>query len=76
MARSLSDAGVSRVNISLDTLRPERADAIARRPGTLAKVLRGLEAAQEIGFDPIKINVVLMRGENDDEVADFAEPLP
>ena len=73
MARSLSDAGVSRVNISLDTLRPERADAIARRPGTLAKVLRGLEAAQEIGFDPIKINVVLMRGENDDEVADFAE---
>lgn len=73
MARSLRDAGVTRVNISLDTLRPDRADAIARRPGTLARVLQGLDAAEAIGFDPIKINVVLMRGENDDEVADFAE---
>ncbi len=73
MAKSLRDAGVSRVNISLDSLRPERADAIARRPGTLAKVLRGLDAAERVGFDPIKINVVLMRGENDDEIADFAE---
>ncbi len=72
MADSLRDAGVSRVNISLDSLRPERADAIARRPGTLAKVLRGLDAAERVGFEPIKINVVLMRGENDDEVADFA----
>lgn len=73
VARRLRDAGVSRVNISLDSLRPERADAIARRPGTLARVLEGLDAAHAVGFDPIKINVVLMRGENDDEVADFAE---
>ena len=73
MAVSLRDAGVSRVNISLDSLRPERADAIARRPGTLAKVLRGLDAAERVGFEPIKINVVLMRGENEDEVAEFAE---
>ena len=73
VARRLRDAGVSRVNISLDSLRPERADAIARRPGTLARVLEGLDAAHAVGFDPIKINVVLMRGENDDEVAEFAE---
>ena len=72
-AHALRDAGVSRVNISLDSLRPERADAIARRPGTLAKVLEGLDAAYAVGFDPIKINVVLMRGQNDDEVPAFAE---
>lgn len=73
VARRLRGAGVSRVNISLDSLRAERADAIARRPGTLARVMDGLDAAHAVGFDPIKINVVLMRGENDDEVADFAE---
>ncbi len=73
VARRLRDAGISRVNISLDSLRPERADAIARRRGTLARVMEGLEAAHAVGFDPIKINVVLMRGENDDEIADFAE---
>ncbi len=73
MARTLRDAGVTRVNISLDSLREDRADAIARRPGTLAKVMRGLDAAETVGFDPIKINVVLMRGQNDDEVADFAD---
>ena len=73
LARRLRDAGVSRVNISLDSLRPERADAIARRSGTLARILEGIDAAQTVGFDPVKINVVLMRGENDDEVADFAE---
>ena len=73
IARKLRDVGITRVNISLDTLRPDRADAIARRPGTLTKVLRGLDAAEAVGFTPIKINVVLMRGENDDEIADFAE---
>ena len=72
-ARALRDAGVSRVNISLDSLRPERADAIARRPGTLSQVMTGLDAAYAVGFDPIKINVVLMRGRNDDEVPAFAE---
>ena len=73
VARRLRDAGVSRVNISLDSLLPERADAIARRAGTLARVMEGLDAARAVGFDPIKINVVLMRGENDDEIGDFAE---
>lgn len=73
VAKRLRDAGVSRVNISLDSLRPDRADAIARRPGTLARILDGLDAAHAVEFDPIKINVVLMRGENDDEIPDFAE---
>lgn len=72
-AGELRRAGVTRVNVSLDSLRPDRADAIARRPGTLAKVLAGLNAAHAVGFDPVKVNVVLMRGRNDDEVAAFAE---
>lgn len=72
-AEDLRSAGVTRVNISLDSLRPDRADAIARRPGTLAKVMDGMEAAQAVGFDPVKVNVVLMRGHNDDEVPAFAE---
>lgn len=72
LARELREAGVRRVNISLDSLRPDRADAIARRPGTLARALEGLEAAEEAGFDPIKINCVVMRGRNDDELEEFA----
>ncbi len=71
-AADLKAAGVDRVNISLDSLRADRADTIARRPGTLDKVLRGLAAAEAVGFEPIKINVVLMRDSNDDEIADFA----
>ena len=73
MADDLRRAGVSRVNISLDSLRPDRVDRVGRRPGLLPKIMDGLEAAQRVGFEPIKINVVLMRGENDDELVDFAE---
>lgn len=73
LAEELRQAGVNRINVSLDSLRPERADRIARRPDVLARVMDGLHAAEEAGFDPIKINVVLMRGENDDEVEAFAE---
>jgi cyclic pyranopterin phosphate synthase len=51
---------------------PERADAIARRPNTLAQVMAGLDAAERVGFTPIKINVVLIGGQNDDEIEDFA----
>ncbi|HVS46567.1 MAG TPA: GTP 3',8-cyclase MoaA [Verrucomicrobiae bacterium] len=65
-------AGLQRVNISLDTLRSDRFEAIARRPG-LDKVLRGIDAAFARGLAPVKINVVVMRGQNDDELADFAE---
>ncbi|MEO7458405.1 MAG: GTP 3',8-cyclase MoaA [Gemmatimonadaceae bacterium] len=71
LAAPLADAGLDRVNISADSLRPERIVAIARRdlgfdPVTAAR------AAQAAGLAPIKLNVVVMRGVNDDEVVDFA----
>lgn len=71
MADELKAAGLSRVNISLDTLRPERFTRIARF-GSLASVLRGIDAALDAGLDPVKLNVVVARGMNDDELADFA----
>jgi len=71
-AEALRASGVHRLNVSLDSLRPERVDAIARRPGSYPKIMEGLRAAEEAGFAPIKINVVLIRGQNDDEVEDFA----
>ncbi|HYJ81022.1 MAG TPA: GTP 3',8-cyclase MoaA [Longimicrobiaceae bacterium] len=70
-ADELRRAGVDRLNVSLDSLRPERIEAIARRPGADA-IMRGLDAAERAGFAPIKLNCVVMRGRNDDEVADFA----
>jgi cyclic pyranopterin phosphate synthase len=73
LAQPLRDAGVDRLNISLDSLRPERIDALSRRPGSAASIFRGLEAAERAGLAPLKINCVVMRGRNDDEVADFAE---
>jgi len=71
-AQALRDAGISRVNVSLDSLQEERVDAIARRPGSFGRIMEGLEAAEAVGFDPIKINVVLIGGQNDDEIEDFA----
>ena len=71
-AQALRDAGVRRVNVSLDSLQEERVDAIARRPGSFGRIMEGLEAAEAVGFDPIKINVVLIGGQNDDEIEDFA----
>jgi cyclic pyranopterin phosphate synthase len=71
LARPLAAAGLCRVNVSLDTLRPERFERIARRPG-LERVLAGIDAALAAGLQPLKINCVVMRGQNDDEVAAFA----
>ena len=71
-AQALRDAGISRVNVSLDSLQEERVDAIARRPGSFGRIMEGLDAAEAVGFDPIKINVVLIGGQNDDEIEDFA----
>lgn len=73
MAEELREAGVNRLNVSLDSLIPERIDAIARRAGSAEKIFRGLDAAERAGFAPIKINCVAMRGRNDDEVEAFAE---
>ena len=71
-AQELRDSGVRRVNVSLDSLQEERVDAIARRPGSFVRIMEGLDAAEAVGFDPIKINVVLIGGQNDDEIEDFA----
>jgi cyclic pyranopterin phosphate synthase len=71
MARPLRLAGLTRLNVSLDTLRPERFEAIARR-GNLADVLHGIDVAMQEGLLPLKLNCVAMKNVNDDEVADFA----
>lgn len=71
MAADLRAAGVDRLNVSLDSLRPERFRALTRR-GELDDVLRGLDAADAAGFTGTKLNVVLLGGVNDDEIADFA----
>jgi len=70
-AKPLARAGLTRVNISLDTLRADRFLEITRF-GTLEDVFSGMEAAAEAGFSPIKLNMVVMRGVNDDEVLDLA----
>ncbi len=69
-AEALAEAGLDRVNISLDSLRPERFTKITRH-GILADVWRGIEAACDAGFSPIRINALLLDGFNDDEVADW-----
>ncbi|WP_086696421.1 GTP 3',8-cyclase MoaA, partial [Streptomyces recifensis] len=69
-AVALREAGLGRVNVSLDTLRPERFAAITRRD-RLADVLEGLRAARAAGLDPVKVNAVPVRGVNDDEIADL-----
>ena len=70
VARPLRDAGVTHLNISLDTLNEERFRAITRL-GTLQDTLDGIEAAERAGFAKIKLNCVLLGGVNDDEIADF-----
>jgi len=72
IAAELREAGLRRVNISLDTLREDRFCAIARRPG-LDRVIAGIDAAIEAGLAPMKLNCVVMRGQNDDEIPAFAE---
>jgi GTP 3',8-cyclase len=70
-AEELAEAGVNRVNISLDTLKYERFKQITRT-GDLSDVLRGIAAAHKAGLQPVKINMVPMQGFNDDEIIDFA----
>ena len=71
LAHELRDAGLHRVNVSLDTLQRDRFAAMTRRD-ELVRVLDGIDAAQEAGFDPVKINAVVERGVNDDEIVDLA----
>lgn len=71
LASDLRRAGLRRLNVSLDSLQPERFVALTKRD-RLREVVEGVDAAIALGFDPVKVNCVLMRGINDDEVLDFA----
>jgi len=71
-AQDLFDAGLSRINISLDALNPKKFEEITRRSG-YEQVIAGIEKAQEVGFDPIKINTVSIRGMTEDEIVPFGK---
>ncbi len=71
LAKPLWDAGLRRLNVSLDTFVPERFRRLARRDG-LEEVLEGIREAERLGYSPLKINMVVLRGVNDDEVSEFA----
>jgi GTP 3',8-cyclase len=69
----LSRAGLKRINVSLDSLKPDRFERMVRRDGQLVfKILDGMRRSRQAGLSPIKINSVIMRGYNDDELLDFA----
>jgi cyclic pyranopterin phosphate synthase len=70
-AQLLKDAGLKRINISLDTLHMDRFHEIARSDA-FKRVMDGIDASSEAGLSPIKLNMVVMKGKNDDEVVDFA----
>jgi len=70
-AEALKNAGLDRVTFSLDSLRPERFQEITGVDG-LGRVLDSIETARQLGFSPVKVNAVIVRGRNDDEVVDFA----
>lgn len=75
LAKSLDElkhAGLSLINLSLDTLRAERFEHMTRRKGH-ARVLKAIDSALDLGYDPVKVNVVVMKGVNDDEIVDFVE---
>jgi cyclic pyranopterin phosphate synthase len=71
-AEGLYSAGLRRINVSIDTLRPDRFTALTKR-GNLDEVLKGLFAAKKAGMSPIKINAVVIRGTNEDEIIDLVE---
>ncbi len=72
-AAELADSGLDRVNISLDSLREERYDAITRTRNNFRRVIEGIYTAIDAGLTPIKLNMVLMKGVNDDEIEDMIE---
>jgi len=71
-AAELKSAGLRRVNVSLDTLKQGKFEFITRRDNNLGDVLKGIEVARTVGLNPVKINMVVMAGINDDELLDFA----
>jgi cyclic pyranopterin phosphate synthase len=71
-AAELKQAGLRRVNISLDTLKQDKFEVISRSGNSLGEVLEGIEVARAVGLNPVKLNTVVMSGINDDELLDFA----
>ena len=71
LVQPLADAGLSRVTVSMDAVEPERFARITRVPNSYEKVLAGVRAAQRAGLNPVKINCVLLRGFNDDQITAF-----
>ncbi len=71
-AAELRHAGLRRVNVSLDTLQPDKFEIITRGGNNLADVLEGIKVAKSVGLNPVKINTVVMSGINEDEILDFA----
>ena len=73
MAQPLADAGLSRVTVSMDAVEPELFARITRVPNGYERVLAGIRAAQRAGLNPVKINCVLLRGFNDDQITSFGK---
>ena len=73
IAERLKRAGLDSVTVSLHSLKPERYDEVVGRKGVFERVMDGLKVARDVGLNPVKVNVVVLRGCNDDEILDFAE---
>jgi cyclic pyranopterin phosphate synthase len=73
MAKPLKDAGLNRVTVSMDAVNPEIFAKITRVPGSYEQVLAGVRAAREAGLGPVKVNCVLMRGFNEDQIVPFGK---
>ena len=73
MARDLKDAGLTRVTVSMDACDPETFARITRVPNSFQRVRDGIRAAQDVGLGPVKVNAVLLRGFNEDQIEAFAE---
>jgi cyclic pyranopterin phosphate synthase len=72
MAQALAKSGPVRVTVSLDSMNAQKSARITRTPASLERVMAGIEAALEAGLKPVKVNIVLVRGFNDDEIIEFA----
>jgi cyclic pyranopterin phosphate synthase len=73
MAQPLKDAGLTRVTVSMDAVDPEKFARITRVPNGYENVRAGIAAARKAGLDPVKVNCVLMRGFNDDQIVEFGK---
>jgi GTP 3',8-cyclase len=73
LAEPLKDAGLSRITVSMDAVDPGTFARITRVPGSFERVLSGIRAAQRAGLNPVKVNCVLLRGFNDDQIVEFAK---